>query len=88
MKKPALAVLLPQQLPQEVHAFLADYLFQIEQNQFLLSHLFQVDGYFVSLDILKNDKSKKTWPVHLPIQFVLSVGQIRAEDEKKIGFVA
>ena len=87
MKKPALAILLPQELPQEVQIFLADHIFVIGENHFLLSYSFDVGGYFVALEILMNDKSKKTRKVQLPVQYVLSVAQIREEDEKKIGFV-
>ena len=86
MKKPAHAILLPQALPQEILSLLGEYIFRFDENNFFLSHSFEVDGYFASLEILKNDKSKKTWLVRLPIQFVLSVAQIRAGDEKKIGF--
>lgn len=82
------AILLPQQLPQEVLAFLDEYIYQIDGQTYLLSRSFEAEGYFVALEVLKNDKSKKTWRVKLPLQYVLAVAQLRDQDGSKIGFLS
>jgi hypothetical protein len=82
------AILLPSQLPPELAEFLGDYIFSIRGQNYLLSRSFDLDGYFVSLEIMKNDKSKNTWVVKIPTQLVLAVGQIEKGKEKVFGFVS
>lgn len=80
-------ILLPQQLPVEVAAFLEDYLFLIGEQNFLFSYTFEVEGYFVALEVLKNDKSKNTWKVRLPLQYVLASAHLREDESKRMGFL-
>ena len=82
------AILLPAQLPPELAEFLSEYIFSIRGQNYLLSHCFDPDGYFVALEIMKNDKSKNTWAVKIPIQCVLAVGSIKKGKEKGFGFVS
>jgi hypothetical protein len=82
------AILIPSQLPPELAEFLSDYIFSILGQNYLLSRSFDLDGYFVSLEIMKNDKSKNTWVVKIPTQLVLAVGQIEKGKEKVFGFVS
>lgn len=81
------AILLPLRLQTELAEFLSEYIFVIRGQNYLLSHSFDPDGYFVSLEIMKNDKSKNTWVVKIPTQLVLAVGQIDHGKEKVFGFV-
>ncbi|GEM_PF-3688074 len=88
MKDPQ-AILLTQQLPPEFLAFLGGYIHLTEKQFFLFSYSFEVEGYFVALEVLKVDKSKKTWKVRIPIQFVLATADASLDKKgSKVGFLA
>ena len=82
------AFLLSSQLPVEVSQLSGDYIHLIANQPFLLSSSFEVEGYFVALDILKADKSKKTWQVRIPIQYALAVVDGSNKEGMPIGFLS
>ena len=86
MSKPQV-VLVQRQLPSELQTFLADFFVDISENRLLFSLGFEVEGFFAALEIVRNDGSKKTWNVKLPLQFVLAVADAGDEQVKKIGFI-
>ena len=87
MKK-SYAVLLPKTLPEELHAFLKDYLFLFHEQNFLLCYSFENLGNYFEADILQNNKSKKTWKVQLQIQYALAIAEANDSENNPIGFLS
>jgi hypothetical protein len=82
------AVLIHPQLPPEVLAFLENYLLQIGEGVFLFALSFESEGSFVVLEALRNDKSKKTWVVRLPVQYILATADATDKESSCFGFLS
>ena len=80
-------ILTPRQLPPELQTFLTDFFVEIGENLVLFSRSFEIEGSFAALEIVRNDGSKKTWNVKLPLHFVLAVADAGDEQKRNIGFV-
>ena len=89
MKKPPLVILLPLQLPQELVSFLDGYLVKTDVSNLLFSLSFEVEGYFVALEVLNIDKDKRddARKLRVPTQFVLASAGIGNSEAQKYGFV-
>ena len=82
-------ILLPKQLQPEILAFLDSYIFQTDISNLLFSLSFEVEGYFVALELLNIDKCKeqKAHKVRLPVQLVLSTAVATEKEIAQIGFL-
>lgn len=78
-------VVLANSTPKETLGLLGDYVHVVNKVRCLISPRFEYDHPFVKLEILPKDDNKAR-TVWIPVQFVLAVEALAAEDARQMGF--
>jgi len=84
------ALLLPRELSPGVLLWLAGYLHQTPEDQFLICSEVAVQGLFLHLMLLGNGDNKDSsnrWKVRLPVQYALAIVEMFDQEARPIGFL-